>query len=114
MTESERIKLLINFLEGGNASAFARKIGISKANISKMRAGTVSLRLHINSILAAYPAVSREWLTSGQGYPGDISVDIVKSYYEDKLKRNESFIDLLIKRNVALEKELKKYRASAK
>ena len=114
MTEAERVKLLINLLEAGNASAFARKIGISKANISKMRAGTVSLRLHINSILAAYPAVSRAWLTSGQGYPGDISVDVVKSYYEEKLKRNESFMDMLIKRNEELEKELQKYKASAK
>lgn len=114
MTESERIKLLINLLEGGNASAFAERIGISKANISKMRAGAVSIRLHINSILAAYPAVNRGWLESGEGYPGDISVDLVRSYYEDKLRRNESLIDLLIERNVALEKELRQYKASAK
>lgn len=96
MTEPERLELLIRVLEGSNAAEFARKIGVQESAISRMRSGKYGIRKKINSIINAYPAVNREWLESGEGYPGDISIDLVKSHYEKKLKRQEQIIDHLI------------------
>ena len=98
MTEPERLELLIRVLEGNNASEFARKIGIETSAVSRIRAGQYGIKKKINSIIKAYPAVNRDWLETGEGYPGDISVDFVKSYYERKLKRQEKIIDYLISR----------------
>lgn len=114
MTESERLDYLIKALESGNATEFGRKIGISKANAAKMRKGVIGYKKHINSILAVYPSVNRTWLESGEGYPGDLTVDIVKAHFQTKLDRNESLIDVLIKRIEVLESEIEQYKASAK
>ena len=108
MTEAERIELIVNVLEGGNGAEFGRKIGISKPQVSKMRKGTVGIRLHINSILTAYPCVDRDWLTTGEGHPGDLTVDIVKAHYEEKIRRADRVIDHLTRRIDELEKLLKK------
>ena len=107
MTEAERIDFLITVLESGNATAFGEKIGIKKAQASKLRRGLCGIRLHINSILTAYPAVSREWLTTGEGYPGDLSVDLVKAHYETKLRRADNIIDHLTRRINELEERNK-------
>ena len=107
MTEAERIDFLINVLENGNAAEFGRKIGVSRPNANKMRAGAIGYRLHINSIIAAYPAVNRAWLESGEGHPGDLSVDLVKAHYESKLRRADTIIDHLTRRIDELEKRLK-------
>lgn len=106
MTEAERIDFIIRHLEGGSASAFAERIGISKANASKMKSGAIGIRLNINSILEAYPQIRRDWLETGEGYPGDISVELVRSHYEAKIKRNEMIIDNLIQRISELERKL--------
>ena len=106
MTEAERITLLVNLLEGGNASEFARKIGISKASASKLKSGVVSIRLHINSILAVYPDVDRTWLETGEGHPGDLTPDLVKARYEERLRRADRIIDNLTKRIDELEQKL--------
>lgn len=106
MTEPERIELIINILEGGNGSEFGRKIGVSKSTVTQMRKGARRIRFHINSILAAYPRIDREWLTTGEGHPGDISVDIVKARYEEKIAKADKIIDYLMKRIDELENQL--------
>ena len=50
--------------------------------------------------------MNRSWLETGEGYPGDLTVDLVKAHYEDKIKRNERVIDNLIGRIEELEKQL--------
>lgn len=100
MTEAERIDFLIKAVEGGNAAEFGRKIGVSKTTAHKMRTGKVGIRLNVNRIIQGYPAVNREWLTTGEGYPGDLSVDLVKAHYEAKLRRAEAIIDMLMKQGI--------------
>lgn len=102
MTEAERIDFLIQELEGNNAAEFARKINISRATVSKMRKGQVGIRLNIDSILAAYPQIKKDWLKTGEGYPGDLSVELVKTHYDAKIVKLESLVDYLIT-------QLKKY-----
>ena len=104
MTEAERIEFIIKVLESGNAAEFAKRIGVSKATAVRMRTGTVGIRLRINDILSAYPAINRTWLETGEGYPGDLTVDLVKAHYEQKLKRNEVIIDHLTRRIDELER----------
>lgn len=98
MTESERISFLIKHLTGGNASNFAKKIGVEKGNLSKVVCGRQSARLVIPKILDAFPQVNRLWLEEGEGYPGDISVEMVKAHYEAKLRRCDIIIDHLTRR----------------
>lgn len=95
MTEAERIDFLIKHLEGGNGAAFGKKIGATVPTISKMRRGIIGYSRRINDIIAAYPSVNRQWLETGEGYPGDISVDFVKSVYEEKINRCDRVIDQL-------------------
>lgn len=107
MTEAERIDFLISVLENGNATEFGRKIGVSKANATKMRKGNIGFKKHVNSILAVYPAVNRAWLEKGEGHPGDLTVDLVKAHYENKLRRADTIIDHLTRRINELEERLK-------
>lgn len=104
MTEAERIDFLVQHLAGNNASEFARSIGKSKALITKIRKGDQSIRLCIEPILKAHPQVNRQWLETGEGYPGDVSVDQVRSFYMVKMARYESIIDQLTKRLEELER----------
>lgn len=96
MTEGERIDFLIRALENGNTHAFARKVEVSPAHLFKLRKGQVGIRLQIPHICKAYPQVNRQWLETGEGYPGDLSVELVKTHYEEKIKRLEMIIDHLI------------------
>lgn len=109
MTESERIDLLIQHLTGGNTAEFARLTGISRANVWKMQNGKVGIRLSIEKLLTAFPAINREWLTTGEGYPGDLSINLVRESYENKIKTNERIIDNLIKRIEQLEKQIETF-----
>lgn len=104
MTEAERIEFIIQVLESGNASAFGSKIGVSPATASKMRKGQIGFRLNKEAILSAYPQIRREWLETGEGYPGDLTVDLVRSYYEEKITKAERVIDHLMRRIDELEK----------
>lgn len=96
MTETERIEFLITHLAHGNANRFADRTGMSKANVSKLKNGEIKIKRSIAKILEAYPQVNRQWLETGEGYPGDISIELVKSHYEEKIKRLENIIDKLI------------------
>lgn len=98
MTEAERLNLLISALEGNNAAEFARRIGVTESAMSRMRSGQYGIKKKINAIILAYPAVNRDWLETGEGYPGDLTIDFVKAHYESKLARADAIIDLLIKR----------------
>lgn len=99
MTEGERIEFLINTLEGGNKAEFARRIGTTNANLFKMRKGQIGIRLQIPKICRAYPQVERTWLETGEGYPGDLTIDLVKAHYTAQIKRLEMIIDHLISMN---------------
>lgn len=106
ITESERIEFIIQTLESGNGAAFGKKIGVSPATVSKMRKGQVGFRLNKEGILAAYPNIRREWLETGEGYPGDLTVDLVRSHYEEKIAKADKVIDHLMRRIDDLEKRL--------
>ena len=108
MTEAERIDYLIKLLEGGNGAAFGKKIGADVPTISKMRRGIIGYSRRINDIIAAYPSVSRRWLESGDGYPGDLSVELVRAMYEEKIQRCDRVIDQLSRRINELEERLNK------
>lgn len=77
MTERERLDYLIDNLESGVAKRFADKIGISLPTVSRIRSGELRLAPRVDSILRAYPRVSRHWLETGEGYPGDLNVELV-------------------------------------
>lgn len=111
MTEAERINLLINTLEGGVSASFARKIGLSAAHVCKIKNGRYSIAKHISSIVKAYPVVNRTWLETGEGYAGDLTVDLVKAQYEEKLKRSDAIIDNLVKRIEDLERQIEAQEA---
>ena len=103
MTEQERIELLIVNLEGGNGSRFAEKLGTTRATVSRLRNGERGIKFWVNKIVQAYPAVRREWLTTGEGYPGDLSIELVRAKYEEKIRLSERTISNLIKRIEQLE-----------
>lgn len=69
MDAKERIRYVIDMFEGGNASRFAQRLGISKYAVSRMCNGTASVAPHAAAITAAYPLVSMAWLLSGEGKP---------------------------------------------
>ena len=108
MTEAERIDFLIKVLEGNNASEFAKKIGTNKSIVSRIRNPKYPNRLkpYISRILESYPSVNREWLETGEGYPGDLTIALVREHYEAKLRRSDIIIDHLTRRIDELEKRL--------
>lgn len=106
MNESERIEFIIQALESGNGSSFAQKINVSRATGSKIRNGQIAIRLHKDAILAAYPKIRREWLETGEGYPGDLTVDLVRAHYEEKIAKADKVIDHLMRRIDDLEKRI--------
>lgn len=103
MTESERIDFLIRVFEKGNAASFARKLGLSNSAIVRMRKGEIGITKRIDDILKEYPTVNREWLESGEGDPGDLTMDMMKAKYEERIRRNEEVINYLMNRIKELE-----------
>lgn len=106
MTESERIEYLINHLEGGSGPKFAERVGMSKVAIHRMRKGEYKIRLKIDAIIRAYPAVNRRWLETGEGYPGDLTIDLVKAHYQERIEKADKVIDHLMRRIEDLESVL--------
>ena len=109
MTEIERIDYLVKVLANGNSSQFARSINLRRDVLSRVRSGELTLKYKYNDILRVYPEVNRNWLETGEGYPGDLTVDLVKAYYEDKMKRKEKVIDQLMKRIEELEAKIETF-----
>jgi len=96
LTEGQRVDYLIRTLEGDNAKAFARKIGMAPPALSALRNGNgMRLPSRIDSILKAYPAVRREWLETGKGYPGDLTVELVRESMQARIDRADRLIDTL-------------------
>ena len=69
MDTQERIRYVIDMFEGGNASRFALRLGISRFAVSRMCNGKASVSQHAAAIAKAYPLVSPAWLVSGKGEP---------------------------------------------
>lgn len=104
MTEAERIDLLIKTVANDNAAEFAKRTNMSQAGLCKKRLGKLGVtQQNKNDIMRAYPYINREWLETGEGYPGDLSIDLVKDHYEAKLTRANLIIDHLLKRVEELE-----------
>lgn len=98
MTEKERLDFLIKHLGNGNAAEFARKVGIDPAAVSRIRNGTINLSpKYLEDILSAFPQVERQWLETGYGYPGDLSVGLVRQRYAELLLKSDKIIDTLTK-----------------
>ena len=96
MTLSERIDFLIKNLEGDNATRFSEKTGIPKPHLSMIRRGKLRLsNMKLNFILDAYPMVNREWLETGEGYPGDLSVSLAREHYADIIAKKDCTIEVL-------------------
>lgn len=106
MTEAERIEYLIKHLEGGSGQKFAERVGISTTAIHRIRKGDYGIRLKIDAILRAYPAINRRWLETGEGYPGDLTIDLVKAHYQERIEKADKVIDHLMRRIEDLENVL--------
>lgn len=99
MTEAERLDFLILTLANGRSVDFAKAIGITSPTLSRIKKGELNLAPRISNILKAYPQVDPKWLMTGEGYPGDLSVALVKEHYEAKIKRLEMIIDRILDAN---------------
>ena len=96
MTEIERLEFIIKQLEGGNAAEFSRKTGIVSSTICRIRSGQLRLRSKIDAIIKTYPCVDRHWLETGEGYCGDLSVEIIRSQMKKIVAEKDSIINALI------------------
>lgn len=106
MTEPERIDFIIKTVEKGKSADFAKKLGISEVTACRLRTGKIRIRNYITQILQVYPEVRREWLETGEGYPGDMTIDLVRQRYEDKISKADKIIDHLMRRIDELENVL--------
>lgn len=95
MTEAQRAQYLIDNCTGGSAVDFARSIGIDKTRLSKIVHGQLRLSGLFEAITNAYPAVNSQWLRTGEGYPGDLSAELVKAKYEKILAEKDALIRTL-------------------
>ena len=93
MTEGERLEFLITHLTAGNLTEFSRRTGIIKSTLSRIKSGQLRLRGKVDAIITAYPMVERQWLETGEGYCGDLSVEVVNN----KLKQIVAEKDTIIK-----------------
>ncbi len=97
MTESERLDFLIKMLESGVAARFSEKTGIDRPKVSRIKSGELRLNKLYDVILRAYPQVNREWLETGVGYPGDLTVDLVKERLTKVIEDRDRIIRTLTK-----------------
>lgn len=78
----ERMKMVARHCAGGNQAELARKLGISHPTVNRLCTGEIELTPHYaDLIVSAYPQVSWDFLLTGRGYPGDLSVDLVRERY---------------------------------
>lgn len=112
MTESERINFLIDALAGGNAAKFGERIGVKACTIAKIRSENYpnGIKGYVDKIIETFPSVNRLWLITGEGYPGDLTTDLVRAHYEEKLRRADKVIDHLTRRIDELENKLEELK----
>lgn len=97
MTESERLDYIIKMLEGGVAARFSEKTGLPAPKISRIKRGELRLYRLYEIILRAYPQINREWLETGVGYPGDLSIELVKERLTKVIEDRDRVIKALTK-----------------
>lgn len=95
MTEQERAQYLIKYCSHNSAVDFAKSIGTDKTRISKIVHGQLKLSGLYDAIIAAYPDVNPTWLRTGEGYPGDLSAELVKQRYEKIVAEKDALIRTL-------------------
>ncbi len=95
MTEAQRAQYLIDHCCGGSAIEFATSIGIDKARMSKIVHGQLRLNRLYDRIMTTYPDVNPQWLRTGEGYPGDISTELVKQRLTKIIEEKEALIRTL-------------------
>lgn len=69
MSINKRFKEIIEYLEGGNKTAFCRNCGIKPTTLSSIvgaRQSDPSAKL-LNCVLNAYPDINALWLLTGRG-----------------------------------------------
>ena len=69
---NQRLRQIIDFLKEGRRiysdAEFARKVGIDKADLSRMLSGTKAIhQRYVDKILAQFPDLNQNWLLSGLG-----------------------------------------------
>lgn len=94
-TVEERLNELINLLEDGNQEKFSKRTKVDKSQVSLMLSGKIGLGMREYKILAAYPELSRDWLHGEDCFPGFLTVELTKKYYEERIKNNEETIRTL-------------------
>lgn len=95
MTEAQRARFIIDNCCGGSDIRLARAIGIDKTRMSKIVHGQLRLYHLFDAILAAYPDINPQWLRTGKGYPGDLSVALVRQRYEKMIEEKDALIRTL-------------------
>lgn len=63
---AERVGWIVDTLEGGNASAVARRAGLTPQAITRIARGGSPTGDTLASLLRAYPSLSAEWLMLGR------------------------------------------------
>lgn len=112
MTEAQRITFLVQRLEAGNQKSFALRTGISESSLSRIMSGTLHITKHIDTIVKTYPYVNRDWLETGEGYSGDLTVEMARERLLRIIRIKDETIETLRKeleiQQVVIEKFLKK------
>lgn len=108
MTNSEMLSFLIQHLEGGNMSNFAKRTGIWPSTLSRIMSNSgLTIKAQAPKILAAYPQVNSSWLMTGEGYPGDLDMEVMRSHYLDIIAEKDRHISILMRElEIRQEKEM--------
>lgn len=86
----ERILKIIDDYEGGNKTAFARRVGIQQTTLLGYlsESGQAKLRVeHLNAILSQYPEIDRDWLFFGESEALSRAHDTKPNYPDNALDR---------------------------
>lgn len=114
MTDGQRVKYIVDNLCGGNQARFAKCTGIEKTIVNKLvhdtgiSSGTRLTDTYIKRITEAFPEVNENWLRSGSGEPGDISLEAIRVKYLSIIKEKDETIAELRADNALLKKTLAK------
>lgn len=104
MDEGQRLQYLIYNCCNGSAASFARAVNIDKAYLSRIVHGQLKMPARlVGDIISAFPDVNPEWLRTGEGYPGDLSKEIIKAKYEKIIAEKDALIKTL---QMVIEKRL--------
>lgn len=97
-TQEEIIETLIAKLTNHSQQEFAFRLGVTPSTISKIASGEKTLTTYYaDKIVATFPTVNRDWLLTGRGYPGDLSIELVRQKYESLLTDKDRLIETMRK-----------------